>query len=236
MDSIYILPVVLDHLENPTETTAKILFQQGIDKETLIQCGKIKPLLQYHYNAVVNNFKGDYKLLQDGLSRYWNEYLYRMWPMLEITGTPTYLLDYGCGAGFGGDTFKHYNPEGLVTYVDRDKYHAKTLEIDFENEPTWYTNHKGEFDYILLSEVLHCKSLLVRKYLIETCHYMLREGGSLIINENVDFMMEYRISKIKGGTFRALDQHDITELTYGLFRQKQLKTIKRHNIYEYERV
>lgn len=242
LDSIYIIPVLLDHMDNPRIETARVLGHAGIGKSKLEEMKKIRPLLEYHFGIIRNDFNksGDaYVLLRDGLKTYFDQYLSKIWFELGIRDTDKRLLDYGAGAGQYSDKFLEENMAGDVMMVDKEVTRPDMVQIDFEKDPSWYDPHREQFDLVLLAEVLHCKDEAMQKHLIQTSRMLLKPNGHLIIVENIDHAMAYRISRLKGEPRPVLDEKEIQaliETENGRFKEVSKLQIEQHKIYRYEKV
>lgn len=236
LDSIYLIPILIDHIKQPTSNTTKFLATQGIDAQDVENCKQLLPLLEYHQFAVQNSFKPNYPLLRDGLEVYFQKYLSDFIRLIGLVNRRDNVLDYGCGMGQIGRKIKELNPDANVLMVDREKFADDIMPVDFEADPSWYTPLEDSMDYIILSEVLHCKDIKGQEYLIKSSHKMLKSLGVLVIIENVDYAMAYRISKIKGKEFNVVDDAQIKYLTDYYFRKLHTFNINRHNIYLYAKV
>jgi SAM-dependent methyltransferase len=238
LDSIYIIPVLLEHLEKPTFTTTKVLRTNDITPQQIEECRKIKDLLLYHYKVIATGFQPNYIQLRQGLKQYYNEYLSGMFKRLDLVDKDYNVLDYGCGSGQVLKQFLRDNPLSAGIGVDKDpQVFTGFRQKDFEAEPDWYYDYLEYFNLVILSEVLHCKDLKTQQYLIASSDVMLKQKGILIIVENVDYCMEYRISKIKQDNFHVLNEFHIKELMEGTgFKMHNMITINRHNIYEFHKI
>lgn len=241
LDSIYTIPVILDHMDYPTNTTEKILSRLGIDNGDIEELRNIRSLLEYHLKFIEG--KADYTLLRKGLSEYFNTYLSGMFDRLGLTDKTGTFLDYCCGQGQYAEQWIKDNPKSTVMLVDKVNETMFTspvfLQKDFEKDPDWYKNFKNSFDYVLLAEILHCKDDQWQYYLVKSSQAMLKRGGKLIVVENVDYPMAYRISKVKGQEYNVVDIHKI----HDMFHYDQTwKTgnkrlcINQHHIYVYEKI
>lgn len=208
MDSPYIIPVIFDHLENPTSTTHAIIRENKILDSTIEQFKKLSALMKYHENR-----KEDYPLLQYGLKAYFETNLSSVFRELGIVAQDISMLDYGAGSGVVSEQFKKDNPMSFVTMVDKVSYCKGTLLYDFEKEPDWYVQYEKYFDLVILSEVLHCKTDKVQEYLIDSSHSMLNDKGKLLIIENIDHCMAWRIGKLKNGHYPIVGPGRVSELT-----------------------
>src|SRR5436189_6423762 len=74
LDSMYLVPIVLEHLERPTEITTRVMGEYQISER---DAREMKALLEYHYKTVLHyfNFPEGYPLLRKGLNQYFNRYL-----------------------------------------------------------------------------------------------------------------------------------------------------------------
>lgn len=242
LDSIYIIPVILDHLDEPSENTKKILQENEITDELLQEMSLVKHLLQYHYGIVKNNYYGHYPTLRKGLSEYFDQYLSAIWDKIGLMDKELLLLDYGCGYGQYSRKFLEVNPRSEVMLVDKEMIGiensllTRQLCVDWEKDREWFKGFIDTFNVVLLSEVLHCKTLVQQDYLIDTSHLMLKEEGLLIINENLDHCMEYRITKIKSYPSPVINYNRIKLLTENKFDLKNFVNINQHYIYVYEKI
>lgn len=238
LDSIYIIPAILDHLDNPTETTTKLLLSAGIGPKQIEECREVRELLLYHYKVIVTGYSPNYDQLRDGLVQYFEAHLSDMFKKLGIIEKEWRVLDYGCGNGQVSTQFLKDNPDSYALRVDRDSVNITNFKrIDFETQPYWYKPYTNTFDLVILSEVLHCKDHNGQLYLIDSSIQLLRDKGTLIVVENKDYCMEYRISKIKQNNFKVLNEWHVRELTQGSnLALLNMITINRHNIYEFQKV
>lgn len=243
LDSIYYIPVILEHLEKPTEQTEQLILKMGIGPGEIEDLHNIRGLLEYHLSIVRNDFKeSDYALLLKGLKQYFDYYLSGIWQTLGITDEKAEMLDYGCGLGYYSKAFLLANPDATSYVLDRKinfplALRMRPLEIDFEAEPFWYATYIDSMDIVLLSEVLHCKQATGQEYLIRSSYEMLRDDSRLIIVEPVDEFMAYRISKLKGEPHQILESHHIGMLVspYNIELIDQT-TIMKHEIYVYQKI
>lgn len=242
-DSIYLIPVLLDHFENPSESTRNILHKNGINEAMILELKMQKNLLKYHKHIVQSEYQPDYELLRKGLSEYFWLYLKPVFERLEITDEELIMLDYGCGSGQYSAQFLRNNPKSTVILVDKEEPDLDKIgvsaffeKVNFEEQPKWFEKYKDKFDLILLSEVLHCKSMLGQKYLIHSCQQMLKKKGQLLVIENTDYCMEYRISKIKKGDFKILSKIDLAKLMQEKFVLRNMKELQNHSAYLYEKI
>jgi SAM-dependent methyltransferase len=242
LDSIYLIPAILDHMKNPTSETAYLLGKNGIGKAGLEEARKVEDLLRYHLKMVKTDFAPDYPSLRVGLKQYFDTYLSAIWQKLGIVDTDKRLLDYGAGSGQYSDQFLADNMTGEVMMVDKEQIRQEIVQIDFELDVSWYENYKASFDIVLLAEVLHCKDKKTQEYLTQTSRLLLKDNGLLIIVENVDYAMAYRISKIKGSPYPVLDEKAITSLMEplaaldaGKLKLMSTTEIQQHKIYVYEK-
>lgn len=239
IDSIYLIPVLLDHLDKPTANTRAILKANNIDSMDIIEARKIRTLLEYHLHIIQNNYQPNYPLLRQGLREYFNEYLYKIFNQLDIRNKTWYMLDYGAGSGQMSQQFLKTNPDSQVLQVDKEIIDDSlpSLCVDFEADPKWYHGFKDTFDLVVVSELLHCKTLNWQEYIIKSSIAMLKPGGRLIIVENIDHTMEYRISKIKTTPHPVV----MWPLIRKLMKPYKVKLIKQihinqHYIYYYEKI
>lgn len=224
INSVYLLPALIGTIKNgPQDHTDRVLYEFGITNPE--EYKEIVNLLEYHLEIVSTDFKYNknlYPLLRDGLNGYYNKYLSNFWQTLSIKDTDFKLLDYGCGDGSYSKSFKKSNPEGIYTLID------KALGTDFITNPNWYKEASiGKYDLILLSEILHCKDFKTRLYLINSSLEMLEKNGRIIINENEDPFMNWRLKELTPyGT--VLNEEDIDNIIKGA--NKPLKLISKHVI------
>lgn len=231
MDSAYIIPVLFDHIEKPTEITKAILRQKGITKKVVEEFKALSSLMEYHKNR-----KQDYPLLQHGLKAYYQQHLSSMFNELGLVAQEMVVLDYGAGSGVVSDQFFTNNPHSVVYRVDRTDYTGDTIVRDFEKTPNWYAEFLNNFDLVILSEVLHCKQSDIQEYLIRSSKNMLKEKGKLLIVENIDHCMAWRISKFKNQLHPVVGPSRVTELTKDNFILLQHIQLGRHIIYLYQRL
>lgn len=232
LDSIYIIPVILDHLEEPTVTTRKILKENQISDATLVQCDAMRHLLMYHREIIANNYQPNYDLLRTGLKEYFDTNLSDVFYQLHLA-EPMHVLDYGAGDGRMARKFQEDYPNSTVLTMDRKD---SDINVDFEQEPHWFKSYINTFDVVILSEVLHCKQQVVRHYVIDSIHEMLHRGGHLVIIENEDYCMEYRISKIKQGDFSVLSDKTVKALCSDGFKLNTELKINKHTIYDFIKI
>lgn len=235
LDSIYIIPVILDHLEEPTVTTRAILRENNIGEDQLAQCAKMKHLLMYHREIIANHYQPNYDLLRTGLKEYFDANLSTVFRELNLPAKShvSQVLDYGAGDGRMADQFREDYPDSIVLTMDRQN---SDINVDFEQEPFWYRSYLNTFDVVILSEVLHCKQQVVRHYIIDSIQQMLHKGGHLIVIENEDYCMEYRISKIKKGDFSVLSDKTVKALCSDGFELNTELKINKHTIYDFIKV
>ena len=231
INSIYLVPALIEYMNgNKSDHIEQIIESYGIND--IGQYQNLKPLLEYHLHIVQSGFKPDYNLLRAGLTEYYLEFLYKFWEIIGIVDTDYKLLDYGGGDGVYSNSFTSYNPHGEKTLLDRNR----GLNIDFEKNPDWYKEYKDKFGLVLLSEILHCKGHDWQKYLISSSDYMLYEGGKIIINENLDPAMGWRLNEMtKEGAM--MTESDIIQLMNGYnYKLLDIKTIVNHKVYIYEKL
>lgn len=237
LDSIYLIPVILDHMDKPCTNTRAILRANDISDEQVAELHKIRHLLEYHKQVVQNKYSGNYPLLRQGLREYYETYLSSMFKAVGLTSCRLFGLDYGCGDGQVAEQFLEDNPESEIVLLDKEPvFNQKSLTIDFEKEPNWWSNYIGAFSLVILSEVLHCKAPIAQHYLIDSSHNVLADHGFLLISENIDHCMEYRISKIKKKSYPVVDSYEIAQLTYKKFELIKETQINNHKIYLYEKI
>jgi hypothetical protein len=228
LNSIYIIPALLGYFRGE-EGCLELLKSYDVNPEEYRDLGS---LLQYHHEIIRKDFEPNYPLLRKGLTEYFNEFLWDFWSILGITGTNYKMLDYAGGEGIYSDTFDILNPEGDSTLLDR----KHGLAVDFQKTPNWWPEYEQSFDIVLLSEILHCKSAFWRDYLVSSSCMLLKSGGRLIINENVDPAMGWRLNRLSEGGL--MTESDIIGLMSGNvdFKLVDIKTIEKHKIYIYEKV
>lgn len=239
-DSIYLIPILLEHFEKPTVITKSLLREYGINDQRVEEFRRVKSLLQYHANIVQDGWKPNYNLLREGLKEYFRLYLSQVFNLINLTNMPKgTALDYGCGSGQIGKQFEKDNPSFDVYFLDKDNpnWMANLLEVDFEQKPDWHNLFVNFFDVVIMSELLHCKGLEVREYLINSAHKILKPGGKFIVIENVDYAMAYRINKIKGfSKANVITPFGLMNLTIDKFTIKTKTNIFQHQIYVYEKI
>jgi len=232
INSIYLIPALLEALEgNKEQHILDILKEFEIDN--IEEYRGLNSLLKYHYKIIKNDFNGEdlYPLLRKGLNEYYDKYLNDFWKIINIQNTNKKLLDYGCGTGCYSRSFKKDNPKGSYILID------KSLGIDFENNPNWYINdHIEKYDLILLSEILHCKDYETQNYLINSSLDMLKTGGQIIINENEDPFMDWRLNKLtkKGEVLNK--KYILDFMNRSALKLSQINKINYHNIFVYDKI
>lgn len=248
INSVYVIPILLEYFtmnpgepEEVGEPYLRVFAELGISLNDLEVLRSLTPLLQYHLYQVKSDFKPNYELLVKGLRKYFDNVLIKMWEDLGLTGMKgKTLLDYGAGSGYYSEAFLAHNPGCHAFRLDRhheveDEYH---VAVDFEKVPDWYTRFPASFDYVLLSEILHCKDRPMREYLIKSSMATLKKGGLLIINENQDPFMNYRLKKLtdgKGGMVTDAEIHRLA-IEHGNLGIKHRNVYNYHHVYAYERV
>lgn len=250
MDSVYLLPALLKYMANTTDKSAKrFLEEYDISDNNIAEFEKIKTLLQYHLAAAVKlsypiALNPTYNLLRNGLESYFHYYLSHMFRAAGLINKVWSVLDYGCGAGQIGKQFKIDNPLSDVFYLDREKpldiEDNRFLKIDFERYPEWYYGSEKFFDCVIMSELLHCKNTPGQHHLINSAHKILKNEGKLIIVENIDFCMAFRINQLKDSasyaSYDIVTADKLKYLTDTYFSKLQVLTIQNHNIYVYEKI
>ena len=243
LDSVYLIPAILDHMKQPTKESAYLLANNGIGKSHLEEARKIEMLLRYHLKMVKEDFVPDYPALRIGLQQYFDLYLKDIWQKIEMVDKPWRLLDYGAGSGQYSDQFLADNMVGEVMMIDKEQSRPDIVQIDFEQQPGWYAEYGQQFDVVLLAEVLHCKDEKMQNYLIQSSRIMLKDNGFLVVVENIDYAMAYRISKIKGTPYPVLDEkymiglmEQYTQLGGGNLIIRKQERIQQHIIYVYEKI
>lgn len=234
----YLLPVILDHFDNPTEESEKIIKEAGItDLSTLY---RQRSLLQYHL-YYISTRNENYPLLREGLDQYFDEHLSDVFKNIGLKGHVAYMLDYGAGDGKYAKQFMIDNPYSQVLCVDRYQINnlpkgVKSIGVDFEKVPDWYHSWRNTFNVVFMSELMHCKDEKGQKYLIDTSYAMLQENGLLIIHENMDYEMQWRISKIKGKSMPIVNKATIDKFIHMKFVFKEQRTINQHTAYVYAKI
>lgn len=242
-DSIYIVPLLLEYFEKPNKLTKQVLHQAGLTDDDIEKARSIEKMLRYHYSFIVRRVP-DYPLLREGLTQYFDNYLSNIFSELGLIHMNTSMLDYGCGNGQYAHQFIKENYKSKAFLVDKDISGIRNkskrmipIQVDFEKEPKWFRQYTESFGVVLLSEVLHCKEKILQEYLIKSSVEMLAPGGKLIINENIDFAMQYRISKLKGKSFPLVTAAAIQELVENYpLKLENLITINNHNVFMYEKI
>jgi len=160
---------------------------------------KLKSLLEYQIKMIPYHLKdnfytklsiksSEYELLRNGLGEYFDVYLKDIFKELKYRRLYWDVLDYGGGDACYSKSFLKENPHSNSLIVDRilnfkEKDNLKFLKNDFEENKEWFLTHKNKYNLIILSELLHCKNKEWRSYLIDSCFYMLKQGGRLLICE-----------------------------------------------------
>ena len=230
INSVYLLPGLLEKLNgNTNDNIEKILLEFDVKAEDY---KNLKNLLTYHLDIIKTDFKPNYIQLREGLDEYFNEYLLDFWNVINIGNERSSLLDYGCGNGSYSYSFLENFPRAEITLID------KSMGIDFEKNPGWYIKDNYNcHDIVLLSEILHCKDLKGQKYLIDSSICCLVKGGTLVINENIDPFMGWRLNKLTANG-NMMSEDDIIGLmsSYKELSLKSIKSINYHKVYIYEKV
>ena len=239
LDSIYLIPVLLEHYKSPSAQTAAILKDNDIDPE---EFRDLQHLLQYHRDFICSGVQ-NYLLLRIGLSEYFDKYLSEVWSKLEIVDKQLMLLDYASGNGQYSDKFLEMNPDSCAICIDKDHIGAKVKRnkflhnVNFEYQPDWWYGYKDQIDIVLMSELLHCKEPKDYVYLLSSANNLLKPTGKLILIENNDNCMAYRISKLKGRHIPLPDMAKVNKITEGFGLQCiKLINIKNHWIYVFEKI
>lgn len=234
INDAYKLFVLLDHWKNPTAATTAML--EGLDTNDLY---KYKSLIEYHV-SFLSNGQENYPLLRKGLDEYFDKDLSDIFKLISLTGRVLFMLDYGAGNGKYSDQFLYDNPASVVMAIDRQPVFDKPsrskqhLNVDFEKEPDWWYPYQDQLDVVFMSELLHCKDVRTQEYLIHSSRMLLKKcGGLLIINENNDLAMQWRIGKLKS-TFLSLP--DVAKLCAKGFKLINLQKINLHTISVYEKI
>ena len=239
LDSIYLIPVLLEHFESPTANTATILKDNNINPE---EYRDMQNLLKYHHNFIKSGVQ-NYALLRLGLAEYFDKYLSSIWLKLGIINEQLLLLDYASGNGQYSDKFLETNPLSCAICIDKNhsgsivKKNKFLHTVDFEKQPDWWKGYREQMDIVLMSELLHCKEPNEHGYLLVSAKNLLKTSGKLIIVENEDYCMEYRISKLKNRFIPLPDMDKITKTAkeFGLNCTNSTK-IKKHQIYVFEKI
>ncbi|HYD90366.1 MAG TPA: class I SAM-dependent methyltransferase [Flavobacterium sp.] len=238
-DSIYLIPVLLDHFSKPTDITTAILKEYDINERKVEEFRKVKSLLTYHLNTV-RNWQPDYPLLRQGLSEYFDAYMKHTFKNIGFTNKEWEVLDYGCGSGKYGLQFHELNPQSHVYFLDRDHdqgYLVNYIRCDFEKQPMWYMGYLKRFDCVIMSELLHCKDFVTQQYLITSAYEILAPKGKLVVIENADYCMAYRIARLKDNTNINIVHADLLKtLTFDFFNQIDQTQVLNHNIVVYEKI
>jgi len=168
---------------------------------------------KYEINSV------QYEHLRKGLGAFRRNRGFNLFKANEISGESLKVLDYCGGDGQYLVDFLEENPDSTGVLLDRNPAFRRefgekvtTLSVDFEKEPSWWKPYVSSFDFIILSEVLHCKNKGGRRYLLNTCQRLLKPGGRLFINEIVpDPIFDWRMFMYTQGG-KSLSKDDIYEL------------------------
>jgi len=217
LDSIYLIPAFLELMDDFSDhqiEARRILEKHGITDEQIKELTGIVHLIRYHHHTVRSDFHANYSLLRLGLKEYFKLYLSDVFKKLNMVDMKVTALDYGCGDGQIARQFLKDNPRSGVMLVDREDNNSEgkmVHVVDFEKNPDWYLKWENVFDYVILSEVLHCKRLYWQQYLIQSSMIMLKKHGSIIIMENDDVCMEYRIGKIKRDAYNAVNIEELAK-------------------------
>jgi len=222
LNSVFYIPLLL-------ENNKEFLKYLNLTKEEKAELKKLTPFLKYNLEFIQKGL-GDYELLRGGLKSYFELYLKDIFKKLKLTGKQFEFLDYGAGSGIYSKQFLIDNPKSKVHLLDR----TIGMKIDFEKTPDWYLDYKEKYDCVLLSELLHCKNLEGQKAIIKSVKHILKPKGLVIINENDDMFMAYRLKRVTNGG-NKMTPAEITKLMKGFKLKKQTK-INNHNIFLYENI
>lgn len=226
LNSCYIYPLLWSGISGDKKALAA-LKSLGVSVNQVEKMRRMRSLMSYH-NLPNNRKKRCYNMLRDGLREYFREELRAFWKKAGITKKIGWLmLDYGCGSGSYSYAFKAANPKSTTLLVDRQ---GGDINIDFQQNPGWYGELVNSVNVVLLSEVLHCKNQQWRDYLITSSYQMLKKNGLLVINENDDLIMAWRLESLSSGG-DALSKKDILTLTRSKFTLEKHEQLNRHHIY-----
>ncbi|MBW3112519.1 methyltransferase domain-containing protein [Bacillus sp. MCCB 382] len=122
---------------------------------------------------------------------------------LDNITTPFNILDVGCGSGIYGQLIAVHNANANVVGIDRKNVlsiaeeQARRMNVDrqiqYVSGDIFEVDYGIEqYDFLILSHILHGFSEIENKKLLEKCYLALKKGGKLIINE---FIVEDRNSR-----------------------------------------
>jgi 1-acyl-sn-glycerol-3-phosphate acyltransferase len=152
-----------------------------------------------------------------------------------------HILDLGCGYGFMSYMLHFAGPERQITGVDYDEEKIATANHCFSKTERIHFEHCdildysfGEYEGIVISDVLHYLPPAEQMQVIEKCIQSLRPGGVLLIRDgdtekgnkhkttrlteflstrvfNFNKTREHRMSYLSGSTIEAIARdHDLT--------------------------
>lgn len=235
LNSMYLVPALLEKLEGNNSLILDSVLKE-FNIENVEEYRPLINLLKYHDTIIKNGFNSSdetYSILRKGLTEYFDEFLSKFWQQIGFTNLKgKILLDYGSGSGVYSDAYEKANPECKAHKVDK----CLGSQYDFIKNPDWFKHNTIPFDTVLLSEILHCKDLKWQKYLIESSLEMLSSGGQIIINENVDPFMNWRLNEMTDNG-QLLDQEYIINLLSPYpVKLTRLSVINYHNIFIYDKI
>lgn len=207
---------------------ADIIKALGLSKKDVENIRKFSNFMTYNLQFARYGV-GDYNDLRAGLQENFNVYLKDIFKKIKVTNRTGNFLDFGAGSGIYSRFFKLSNPKSKIFKLDRHS----GMKIDFEQNPAWYIDYIEKFDTVLLSEILHCKGPAGRRNIIHSIYKVLKPGGLVIVNENEDIFMKYRLSKVSKG--KMLSIAEIHSLMAGFKFIRKVK-IHNHNVMLYEKI
>jgi hypothetical protein len=176
-------------------------------------------LLEYEFSMMQqqldNNFVTDpekYRNLRGGLDNYATAFLPELRDWVSRGGDSVVpegaaMFDMCGGSGHHLKAFLERNPTtaGLLydrapdeSWIDQWRSTARAGDVFADNE--FFAAHAGQYDFVLLSEILHCKGLEERAFLMRRAKSLLKPGGSLLVIEQFPGLrLEWRMRDMTEG-------------------------------------
>jgi SAM-dependent methyltransferase len=214
------------------EDNEKVYDYLELTGEEITQAKLLKPFMKYNSVFVSDDKITKYALLREGLDNYFELFLCNIFRDLGITNKKGNFLDFGAGNGIYSKEFKRDNPDATIFQLEKES----GMCIDFEKDKDWEKDFIEHFDFVLLSEILHCKGLPGRIAIMKSVNKVLKKGGTLIINENEDIFMDYRLKLLTpGGSMMTINDIE-SVVSYPRFKLKKTIKILNHNVLLYEKI
>jgi hypothetical protein len=188
-----VAPMILEYVQTKDERLRKALEEYDLVDDNGLRPIVAENLEMLRYNYEYSMGVKRYDQLRRGLAEHYHNRLDSIWTDLDMIHGDYSLLDFGCGAGQYGKTYKNLNPAAPVDYLDRDIDFG--FSVDFEANPTWYKEFEQEYDYVLVAEVFHCKETSERYKLMTDLLRVAVQG--IVIVETNDPFMDYRLRNEK---------------------------------------